>query len=183
MSVLAVGPTAFNWLTFAVATAGLLLAASSLAWQVISWRRSGAWVRVEIGPMLVASEAGIEPCVNVTAVNHGRQAVTVRQVGVIQQDGTVFWPMQYVVPGQDDPFPLPMHRLDAFSSAWWHFRLKSFDHIAPKGDEGSKVRAYVWLTTKTVISQNALSIAQECVKYPQLMADEPEDVKKDPQRG
>lgn len=172
MPLFAAGPSGFNWLTFAVATAGFLLAAMGFAWQVTSWRLSGAWVRVEIGPMVVAGGGRIEACVNVTAVNHGRQAVTVRQVGVIQADGTVFWPMHYVPPGQEGPFPLPLYRLEAFSSAWWHFSLKSFDHVAFKGDHQSDVRGYVWLATKRVVSQNVLSIAEEYRKYPTLIGED-----------
>jgi len=69
-------------LTLCIAAAALLAALGSLIWQVISWRRSGAPLRVETGWGTVATSQGTGRLVlGINVHNVGRIPTVVSQIG------------------------------------------------------------------------------------------------------
>jgi hypothetical protein len=79
--------------TFILSVVAIVLSVTSLGWQVMSWRLSGAVVKVScelaIHPGDVAAEAAAQPWyLRMTACNRGRSPVTVSEWGLRLPNGT-----------------------------------------------------------------------------------------------
>ena len=101
---------------------GAVTGVVALAWQVITWRHSGAVVAVTARQAYSPAYDG--PLVNVSARNSGRSPVTVNGWGLRLPDGgtmictkPVLWssPMPYrLEPGADGSWLLPTHEVAHF---------------------------------------------------------------------
>lgn len=94
----------------------IVLSASALGWQVITWRRSGAVVSVTTGTAArtYGDRVG-DPHVDITASNKGRSAVTVSSWGLKHPDGRKMAIFQHAPWSASTP-----HRLGPGESASWY---------------------------------------------------------------
>lgn len=94
---------------------GAVTGVAALAWQVVTWRQSGAVVAVTARQSLPASgdHAG-EPLVNVSARNSGRSPVTVNGWGLRLPDGGA------MISSNPVPWSSPVpHRLEPGADGNW----------------------------------------------------------------
>ncbi|MDB4898123.1 MAG: hypothetical protein JWN15_4385 [Firmicutes bacterium] len=96
---------------------GSVTGIGALAWQVITWNRSGPVVKVTAsqGFPVYGDDLG-EQITIVTAENSGRSPVTITSWGLRFRDGQVMV-IRRPLPSSD---PIP-HRLEAGASGSWHF--------------------------------------------------------------
>jgi hypothetical protein len=158
-----------------LAVVSICLSAAGLAWQVISWVRTGSLVRVESNITIVAGR-GPEPnwvrCFGVDVMNIGRTPMTVRQVGTKLPDGTTFYPTDLKLEGWKDRFPLP-YRLEPNASAHWYFPLESFDFVPGRFGAKARVRAYVWVANgKQPVSKKGMRVDERPYNSGQAREDE-----------
>lgn len=117
----------------------IVMSTVSLGWQIISWRRTGALVRVTVHQALTVDD-GVW-CTNVTARNSGRTAVSVTNWG-------------YQLPGRKAgnifaTRPLPIspalpHRLEAGAEASFYMETDAIQQVCKeKGLRYERVRAWV----------------------------------------
>src|SRR5262245_44789962 len=94
---------------------GTATGVGALVWEVITWRRSGPVVAVDVTQGLPTYSADVgDPVTQVTATNSGRAPVTVTSWGLELPDGqTIF--VQQPFPGSDI---LP-YRLEEGASGTW----------------------------------------------------------------
>ena len=94
---------------------GTVTGVAALAWQVVTWRKSGAVVRVTATQAFLAYGGSSEQYLNVTARNTGRSPVTVNGWGLRFPDGrTLFFP---------NPAPWsspPSYRLEPGADGNWY---------------------------------------------------------------
>jgi hypothetical protein len=98
--------------TFWIAIGGVILGVTSLGWQVWTWRRSGALVRVTAGQSLPlydtpTGQAAGQWHVAVTAVNKGRGPTTVTGWGFEAPTGGNIISFRPLVWSSPIPFPIP----------------------------------------------------------------------------
>jgi hypothetical protein len=99
----------------------IVLAGASLAWQVVTWRQSGAVVNVTVRTAMptYGDQVG-EPHVQVTAANKGRSAVTVNNWGLKLPDD------RHMAITEPVPWSAPLpHRLEPGASASWYVLTKA----------------------------------------------------------
>jgi hypothetical protein len=128
--------------SFAIACAAFVIGGISLAWQIISWRRSGPVVVVDAHqsfPVFAGDRPG-DLHTQVTARNRGRAAVTVTSWGFSLPTGeNAFWNATRWSTS------LP-HRLEPHSEASWFVDTDSIKFgAAQNGVAYQSLRAYVTL--------------------------------------
>ncbi len=94
---------------------GAVTGVAALAWQVITWTKSGAVVKVTANQAFLASGGPAEQFLNVTARNTGRSPVTVKGWGLRFPDGRVL-----VFPNPAPWSSSPSHRLEQGSEGSWY---------------------------------------------------------------
>lgn len=94
---------------------GAVTGVAALAWQVITWTKSGAVVRVTAAQAFVALGGSSEQFLNVTARNTGRSPVTVKAWGLQFPDGRT---LAFLKPAPWSS-PLP-HRLEPGAEGDWY---------------------------------------------------------------
>jgi hypothetical protein len=115
-----------------VSILALLLAATSLGWQVYSWRRTGPAVKVTVDNAIPVGIPGVpDHLLQVTATNHGRGPTTVMGWGFQLPNNNVL-----AVP-QQTPMSTPLpRRLEGGAEASWfmdpqEIRLRSAELRIP----------------------------------------------------
>ena len=94
---------------------GAVTGVAALAWQVITWIKSGAVVRVTATQAFLAYGGSSEQFLNVTARNTGRSPVTVKGWGLQFPDGRTM-----VFPHPAPWSSPPSHRLEPGAEGSWY---------------------------------------------------------------
>jgi hypothetical protein len=102
------GPSAFDWLTFAIAGGGLFAALGAIGWQWWTWTHAGPRIRVEsVWALGLWNDGSSKRYVNLSVRNDGRAAAFISSWTFALDDDTTLWLPQ---PGLIGP-TLP-HRLE-----------------------------------------------------------------------
>lgn len=138
-------PETARVLTLVIALLALLLSVASLVWQMLSWRYTGSFVKVDNHAKFVVLPSGPPHgyLVSVTARNVGRAAVTVTGMAFKLKTGES---LMSLLPEYWQG-PATPHRLEAGDEVRWYAQHeKLLDGITGKPDE-AEVVAEVFLAT------------------------------------
>ena len=123
---------------------GTVTGVGALAWEVITWKRSGPVVRVKVTQALPTYSDHVgDPLTSVTATNSGRAPVTVTSWGLQLPDGQTMF-VQQPFPGSDK---LP-YRLEQGASGTWRIETTQVaETCRAQGTGYADLRGYVNLAT------------------------------------
>jgi hypothetical protein len=94
----------------------IVVSGASLGWQVLTWRQSGAVVKVTATQAIPTYDHGIgNPHVQITAANKGRSAVSVQSWGLKLPDDRHLAILEWAPWSASCP-----HRLEAGAAASWY---------------------------------------------------------------
>jgi hypothetical protein len=130
---------------------GTIAGVGALAWQVITWRRSGPVVTVEVNQGLPTYDDCVgNPITCVTATNSGRAPVTVTSWGLRLPNGQTMF-VQQPFPGSDT---LP-YRLEQGASGTWSMEtVQVAETSRAQGVDYEELRGFVKLGNgKTVYAR------------------------------
>jgi len=130
---------------------GTVTGVGALAWEVITWRRSGPVVTVKVIQALPTYGDHVgDPLTSVTATNSGRAPVTVTSWGLQLPDGQTMF-VQQPFPGSDT---LPYRLEEGASGSWRVETIQVAETCRVQGIDYADLRGYVNLANgKTVFAQ------------------------------
>jgi hypothetical protein len=123
---------------------GTVTGIGAMAWQVVTWRRSGPVVAVDVTQGLPTYDDDVgDPVTCVTATNTGRAPVTVTSWGLRLPDGQTMF-VQQPFPGSDT---LPYRLEEGASGSWRVETIQVAETCRAQGINYADLRGYVTLAT------------------------------------